>query len=723
MGSVDDSHELASPGPDSRPAWRLSVRTLIALAVMAPLAIAAFIGTRDAARRDAAAARAQRADQAAAALQATLIRASADVHSLAGIFSTAREVDAFAQFAAPGRGSPGVVALAWAPRVPPAMRKAFEQTSGFPIARLGPNGFAIPAPATGETFPILFITPGARNTQLVGIDIASNEAIGEALRRVAAKGGEQSTPPILLPQGGSGIVLVEGAYQRGATIGSAAERTAALNGYTVGIYRLDQLGAAAFARLDDAGIEVRDGSAVAFQRGDSTGGTARSITFGGRSWTVLVQSSVGVTSSALPWVVLAGALLLALLIAAMFEQSSRRLAFSERLVALRTVELRDALGQLTVANRELDDARAAAERASQVDALTGTYNRGHLVDLVRVELNRSARGGTTPGILLVEVDEYKAIECADGADAADAVLVEVAARLATVVRNYDALGRWSTSQFGILAPNAPTDHALLRLAEALRHVVRAAPIVADGNELWVTVSIGATRPGTDAAAFTVFAAADEALAEARRAGRDCAQVAGGEGDLEPGEPDSMRVASAYTMCVAAREGTPDGHDRQVAQLAEAIARDLGLDDSEVEHARIAGLLHDVGKVALPRELLAKDAPFDDADWVAMRLHSALGAAIVARLPSLLEAADGIRHHHEWIDGSGYPQGLAGDAIPTIARIVGVADAYVAMTAGPAFRTPLTARAALKEVRAGAGTQFDPACVDALERALAVERAA
>ena len=129
------------------------------------------------------------------------------------------------------------------------MRKSFEQTSGFPIAQLGADGFGVPAPATVETFPILYVTPGARNTPLVGIDIASQPAVAEALQRVVTTGGEQATAPITLPQGPSGIVVVEGAYQRGAATGTAAERRAALNGYTVGMYRLDGIGAAAFADI------------------------------------------------------------------------------------------------------------------------------------------------------------------------------------------------------------------------------------------------------------------------------------------------------------------------------------------------------------------------------------------------------------------------------------------------------------------------------------------
>ncbi len=688
---------------------------------MAPLAVAAFIGTRDAARRDAAASRAERADHAAAGLQATLVRVGADVHSLAGIFATAREVDAFAQYAAPGRTSPGLVALAWAPRVTPAMRSAFEQQSGFPIAQVGADGFAVPAPRDSETFPILYVTPGERNTPLVGIDIAGQAAVRDALRRVLTSGAEQSTSPVKLPQGVPGIVLVEGAYQRGAATSTPAERRAALNGYTVGMYRLDQIGAAAFADLAESEISVHDGVVSAFARGDATGGTARTVTFAGRDWTVVVRSDAGVATSLLPWVVLAGALLIALLVAAMFEGASRRLAFSERLVDLRTVELREALAQLTVTNQQLDEARAAAEEASRIDPLTGVYNRSHLVDLVRVELNRAARGGTTPGILLVEVDGYHALELSHSEAAVEAVLVEVSARLATVLRSYDALARWSTAEFGVLAPNAPTDETLLGVAEAMRHVVGSAPIIVDGAEQWVTVTVGATRATGEVPTFEVFAVADGALAAARAAGPDRSQVA--DAVLPPRPPDAMRIVSAYSAAVAVREGTPEGHTAEVARLAAEIAQELTGDDDVVERARLAGLLHDIGKVALPAALLAKIGPLDETEWELMHRHPAIGEEIARRLPDLAQAGPAIRHHHERHDGTGYPDGLAGAEIPAEARAVAIADAYCAMTAGSAWRLPYDTEAALAELRAGAGSQFDPAAVDALERATTANHAA
>jgi diguanylate cyclase (GGDEF)-like protein/putative nucleotidyltransferase with HDIG domain len=713
------AHAGHDPPPPRR---RVHLRTLVALCILIPVAVAGFLGARDAARRDAAAARGHRADEATAALQATLARSAADVHALAGVFSTAREVDAFAQFAAPGRRSDALVALAWAPTVPPSMRRSFEQSAGFPIATLGPGGVPVPASRQGEVFPVLYITPGPENARLVGIDLAGIAAVQDALARVIGRGNEQVTAPFDLPQGGRGIAIVEGAYQRGAATASPAERRAALNGYTVGLYRLDGLGAAAFHALSGLGISVGDDGSALYRTGDAAGGTARTVDFGGRRWTLVVASATDTSRAALPWVVLLGGLLIALLIASMVEQNAQRLAFSEHLVWIRTNELRDALGQLTEANVELEAARAEAERASQVDALTGTYNRPHLLDLVTTELNRAARGGTTPAILLLEIDDHALLESEHGPVAADAVLVEVAARIRGVLRSYDSLGRWSTAQFGVLAPNVPDDEALWRVADTIRSVVGAAPtVVLDGLELWATVSVGAVLGTGGREAFQLVAAADAALADARRRGHDqTVLVDGGAGD---GAPDAMRIAHALAVSVSQREGVPPTHDRDVAALAAAIATTMGLDADTVERARLAGLLHDVGKVAIPRELLTRQGPLGESEWSIMRTHSALGEEIVRRIPALEPAARGVRHHHERFDGTGYPDALAGVAIPVEARIVAVADAYWAMTAGPSFRRPRSVSAALAEITAGADTQFDAVVVQALADALAGSRAA
>ena len=188
-----------------------------------------------------------------------------------------------------------------------------------------------------------------------------------------------------------------------------------------------QLVAEALRGLSGLHVRITDGSTQVYASATPpAGGVTRSLDAGGRSWQVAVESATSPGGQALPWVVLAAGLLAAVLIALMAEQASRRLTFAEDLVAQRTIELREALALLHTANAEAVAARADAERKSQVDALTDTYNRGHLIELLKVELNRAERGDATPAVLLVDVDDFRWLNEEYGPTAGDIVLVEIA---------------------------------------------------------------------------------------------------------------------------------------------------------------------------------------------------------------------------------------------------------------------------------------------------------
>jgi putative nucleotidyltransferase with HDIG domain len=153
------------------------------------------------------------------------------------------------------------------------------------------------------------------------------------------------------------------------------------------------------------------------------------------------------------------------------------------------------------------------------------------------------------------------------------------------------------------------------------------------------------------------------------------------------------------------------HSQTVGRYAEGIARELGLSGERVERIRAAGVLHDVGKLGVADAVLQKPGPLTDEEWADMRRHPELGARILDHA-NLRDISGWVLAHHERLDGHGYPQGLAGEAIPLEARILAVADAYEAMTADRPYRAALGHDAARAELRACCGTQFDPAVVDA-----------
>jgi putative nucleotidyltransferase with HDIG domain len=181
------------------------------------------------------------------------------------------------------------------------------------------------------------------------------------------------------------------------------------------------------------------------------------------------------------------------------------------------------------------------------------------------------------------------------------------------------------------------------------------------------------------------------------------------------------MAQAMATVAAAAEGMNDVHLLEVSLLAARVARRLGSSPSHVLRCRLAGLLHDVGKVRVPSAILMLPGPLDDHGWELMREHPAHGEALVRAVPDLRPVAAIVRHHHERWDGSGYPDGLAGAAIPLEARIIATVDAWSAMTTHRPYRTAMSETAALAELERVAGRQLDPDVVEALRSVLARPR--
>jgi putative nucleotidyltransferase with HDIG domain len=182
------------------------------------------------------------------------------------------------------------------------------------------------------------------------------------------------------------------------------------------------------------------------------------------------------------------------------------------------------------------------------------------------------------------------------------------------------------------------------------------------------------------------------------------------------------LAASLAAAVDAKDGDGYDHSGTVAELAGAIAELLGLPREQVVQVRMAGLLHDVGYLDVDDQIFAKGEPPSDAEWDEIASHAERGARILARC-GFGEIATWVRHHHERVDGEGYPDGFAGEAIPLESRILHVADAYEAMTRGHSYQPVMTAEAAMAELERLAGSQFDLQCVAALRRSTAVAQAA
>jgi len=236
----------------------------------------------------------------------------------------------------------------------------------------------------------------------------------------------------------------------------------------------------------------------------------------------------------------------------------------------------------------------------------------------------------------------------------------------------------------------------------------AVPVLVDGA-VWGVLNIEAIDPGALAESDTVLV---EAIATSFGAAVHRVRLVA---DLEGAFTTTL---AALTSTVEAKDDYTACHGDDVAVLAERVALRMALSSTQARDVRYAAMLHDLGKVAVPSEILLKPGPLTDEEWVTMRSHAAIGGELVARIDAFAHLAPAVRASHERWDGGGYPDGLAGEQIPLAARIIAVCDTYDAIVTDRPYRPARSPREACEELRRVAGTQLDTSVVDAVVTELA-----
>ncbi|MEA2133740.1 MAG: hypothetical protein QOC68_1649 [Solirubrobacteraceae bacterium] len=328
---------------------------------------------------------------------------------------------------------------------------------------------------------------------------------------------------------------------------------------------------------------------------------------------------------------------------------------------------------------------AATEVEATTDALTGLGNRRALT----ADLDAALATGADVQLLLFDLNGFKGYNDAFGHPAGDALLERLGGCLRAAVGTAGTAYRMGGDEFCVLLHAGAGERAVSAASAALSE---------RGEGFAISASLGrAALPGEARTAAEALRTADHRMYQDKRSLRG-----------EAGE----QATHALLRVLVERHPDVGDHSQGVADLAEAVAREMGATDDQARQVRAGATLHDIGKAAIPDAILSKPGPLDEGEWTFMRRHTLIGERIVASAHALAGVAKLVRSSHERWDGGGYPDGMAGDAIPLGARIIFVCDAFDAMLADRPYSASLEFEPALAELERCAGSQFDPQVVAA-----------
>lgn len=400
-----------------------------------------------------------------------------------------------------------------------------------------------------------------------------------------------------------------------------------------------------------------------------------------------------------------------------------------------------------------------AQEQAITDGLTGVKTHRYLMEQLSQEWKRSTRANRPFALVLMDLDRFKFVNDFYGHLEGDVVLQRVGHILEQNCRRSDVVARYGGDEFVVLMPETTIEQAR-QLANKLRGWVASDPLLRDKN---ITASFGiagfpvhgstpqeliqvadssmylSKHQGGNSVSSAeqgdsldrkrwkkdvleaylgvtlkrLFATGPEAFEEIyRRLEQFTRSLEQGVGESNDGAvpPAVVETVTSLALAIDAKDRYTQGHSPKVSAYAGLLAQALGRPADEVEEIRLAGLLHDVGKVGIPEAILNKGGSLDPGEWETMKTHTELGAKILEPLRGMDRIREMVRHHHEFWDGTGYPDQLDGEHIPYGARVIAIADAYDTITSERAYKKPRSPEDAFAELERCAANQFDPGLV-------------
>lgn len=323
-------------------------------------------------------------------------------------------------------------------------------------------------------------------------------------------------------------------------------------------------------------------------------------------------------------------------------------------------------------------------------------------------------------VMRVDIDRFTLYNNTYGPSAGDELLRRMGQVVAQFPLSGAAVGRYDADEFLIILPNIERQQ-VITIAHRLREQIRRSSLARAGNgqAISITASIGiACYPDDAESVQGLLSAAGEMLNEAKRNGSGIADThASWRTRYRIHEDGDFSTLEAMVVAIDNKDHYTRRHSEEVTEYALWIAEELGLTEEQKHALRLAGLVHDVGKIGIPDEVLLKPDVLTLGEYEIIKQHAALGAVMLAALPNMEHIAPVVRSHHERWDGKGYPDGLVGEQIPFLARVLAVADAFSAMTTDRPYHKGMDWETALAEIEQQRGNQFDPAIADAFISAL------